>query len=126
MKNGWVAETLAAKGYKQRDLAMAWSVSEGAISRWMSGQERQDLPLSRARSLSRMLGIDLDELADKLGFGGDTSFPQPMIVPPAPPMIPVGTMLPVPTGGGRVRVLLHLDLSAEVAGRLLQLIGEAH
>lgn len=126
MKHAWVPEALRARGFNQRDLAQRWEVSEGAVSRWLSGQERQDLPMSRAMSLSRMLGIDLEELAAKLGYRGDVSFPMPMNVPAAPPNLPLGTMLPVPTGHGRVRVLLHLDLSAEVAGRLLTLIGEAH
>lgn len=125
MKHAWVSEALKARGFSQRDLAQRWEVSEGAVSRWMSGQERQDLPLSRAMSLSRMLGMDLEELAARLGFkGGDTSL-QVRIPTPAATNIPVGTMLPVPTGHGRVRVLLHLDLSAEVAGRMLTLIGEA-
>lgn len=125
MKHAWVVESLKSRGFNQRDLAQRWEVSEGAVSRWLSGQERQDLPLSRAVALSRMLGLDLEELASRLGFRGDNIGPGPGHVPPPSTAVPLGTVLPMPTGHGRVRVLLHLDLTAEVAGRLVTLIGEA-
>lgn len=126
MPHEWVKEALAQRGRTQRELAQAWSVSEGAVSRWMSGTERQDIPMSRAVTLSRMLGMDLEELAKRLGFLGAGTAPAAQLALQArAESVPLGTVLPMPVGQGRMRVLLHLDLPAEVAGRLVQLLGEA-
>ncbi len=66
IKHLWVKVKLIERGKTQRDLAQAWSVSDGAVSRWMAGLERHDLPLSRAVKLAKILGVSLDELAKRL------------------------------------------------------------
>jgi hypothetical protein len=72
-----------------------------------------------------MLGMDLEELANRLGFAGDSPLPAATTLPATANNVPLGTMQPQAMGGGRVRILLHIDVPAEVAGRLLTLIGEA-
>jgi hypothetical protein len=126
MGHEWVRDALQARGKTQRELAQAWAISEGAVSRWMAGTESKDMPLSRAVSLSRMLGMDLEELAKRLGFLGPQSATPAEILPPSrADGIPLGTVLPVPIGSGRMRVLIHLDVPAEVAGDLVKLLGQA-
>jgi transcriptional regulator with XRE-family HTH domain len=121
--NKWVAEALLARGHKQRELAQQWGISEAAVSRWMNGTENQDLPASRVYSLSRMMGITADELIERLGLAGNL---------PASPMRPVepGT---APTLGtfqmqphsGRIRILLHLDVPAQVGAQLVTVLAGA-
>lgn len=123
MDNSWVRDALKGRGYMQRDLAQAWGVSESAVSRWMAGTEQQDLPITRARSLSRMLGISLDELVDRLGFGSGEAPPPSTLAPPAT-TLPLGAINVVPANG-KMRVQFHLTLDAETAGRLMALLGEA-
>ena len=117
--NLWVKDALERAGYKQRDLATAWSISEGAVSRWMHGMESQDLPLSRARSLSRMLGMNLDDLADRLGFG-DVPVPEPIPMPIGSP--PLGSWTVGGAGAGRMTIMLHLDLPEKVGKQIVRLI----
>ena len=117
--NTWVRDELAKQGYTQRHLAQTWGISESAVSRWMSGQESQDLPISRGRSLSRMLKLSLDELTDRLGFGVDGYIP-----PPLPALVPAdikpGTINALPLGDGRSRITLYIDVPTSVASTILR------
>lgn len=58
----WIRTRLTELGKSQRTLAVACGVSEAAISRFISGTEVQDPPLSRLRVLSRVLDMPLDEV----------------------------------------------------------------
>jgi transcriptional regulator with XRE-family HTH domain len=119
MDHLWVKDALAQAGYMQRDLAQVWGVSEGAVSRWMHGFERQDLPISRARALSRMINMPLDELVDRLGFG-ETELPPPapMVAGSAPKL---GTQSWSMTDE-RCTILLHIDVPRKVGNQIIKLI----
>jgi hypothetical protein len=118
----WIRQLLEARGYKARDLAKTWGTSEAAISRFINALDSGDISFSRAYSLSRMLGLDLEQLAQRMGHAGGA-----VIVPPAPPSFEAP---PLPTcqiqpHEGRVRVLIHMDLSPEAAGDLLKVMTTA-
>jgi hypothetical protein len=117
--NVWVKDALERAGHRQRDLATAWGISEGAVSRWIHGMESQDLPMSRGRSLARMLGMTLDELADRLGFG-ETPLPEPIPMPAGSP--PLGSWTVGGAGAGRMTIMLHLDLPEKVGKQIVRLI----
>jgi hypothetical protein len=71
-----------------------------------------------------MLGLSLDDLCDRLGYG-DGEPPPPTTLPTLANQVPVGSLQVTP-GQGRVRVQLHLNLPPDVAGKLVALLGEAH
>src|SRR3954452_1678823 len=114
--NSWVKGALAMRGFMQRDLAQKWGGSEGSVSRWMSGQERQDLPIGRVIALAEMLGMSLDELAGQLGFRVELTAPSnaPLAISELPPL---GEISMIATGG-KMRVHLHLILDPDVAAEL--------
>jgi hypothetical protein len=116
----WIRDVLEARGYKQRDLAKLWGCSEAAASRFLNGLDSGDIPASRAYPLSRMLGMTLDELFARLGFAGGTV----NLPPPQSTSIPVGTV-DVKPHDGRIRALLHLDLSPALAGELMGFLAHA-
>lgn len=122
VSNEWVREALEARGHKQRDLAQAWGISEAGVSRWMRGLEQQDLPMSRVWILSRMLGLETDEVITRLGFGGDAS----RLPPPSLPVsgIELGTSR-FDIINGRARILLHLDVDPDTARRVLTALTRA-
>lgn len=118
----WVRDVLEKRGYKQRDLAKAWGASEAAVSRFLSGLDSGDLSLSRAYSLSRLLGMDLEELAQRMGAAGPhVVLPPPSVPAAGAPSIPTISIEPVE---GRIRVLLHLDIPPSVAGELMTFVGK--
>ena len=121
-KTEWIKDALVARGYAQRDLAKTWGVSEASVSRFLSGTENQDLPFSRAADLAQMLDITLDDLAVRLGIRRSKVAPPPIVASSAPP---IGTTNLAVAEGGRLRVLLHLDLPATLAGELVSLLGRA-
>lgn len=121
-KTEWIKDALVARGYSQRDLAKQWGVSEPSVSRFLSGTENQDLPFSRATDLAQMLDITLDELALRLGYRRSRVPPPPIVASSAPP---IGTTSLAVGEGGRLRVLLHVDLPATLAGELVTLLGRA-
>src|SRR5690606_24163522 len=90
-KNEWIREGLQRRGYRQKDLAVAWSSQQASVSRFIAGEEMQDLPLSKAVQLARMLGITLEELAKGLGVGSGVPV-EPTIEPVERPSMPLGTM----------------------------------
>lgn len=122
-KTEWIKDALVARGYTQRDVAKAWGVSEPSVSRFMSGTENQDLPLSRANDLAQMLNMTLDELAKRLGFRGGQVAPPPIVPNAAPPL---NTSQLAVLDGGRLRLLLHVDIPAALAGELVTLLGRVN
>ena len=117
----WVRSTMEARGFKQRDLARLWGVSEAAVSRFLSGLDSGDITMSRAYPLSRMLGMDLEELAARLGFAGGTVILPPVQTAGAPP-IPTYSIMP---HEGKIRVLVHLELPPDQAGDLLKVLASS-
>lgn len=119
-KNAWVREGLKAKGYSQRDLARAWGVAEPSVSRFISGEEGADPPLSRAVTLAVMLGVSLDELARGLGLRGrrvEPTVTQDAGIPP------LGTFKMDVLEEGRVRVVFVQDVAPETAAQLISVLS---
>lgn len=68
MRKQWIAARLKECGRLQRDVAAAWGIAEGGVSRWLNSDELDDLPLSRAVILADLLELPLTDLAVRLGF----------------------------------------------------------
>jgi transcriptional regulator with XRE-family HTH domain len=122
-RNAWIKAALAKRGYKQRDLARNWSVAEGSVTRFISGEENQNLAMTKAITLSRMLGISLDDLAQGLGLDGKAV--EPEIPAQAEASLAPGTFKTEIIGGGRVRVTFCQDLAPEVAAQIMTAIASA-
>jgi hypothetical protein len=122
-KNAWIREGLTKRRYRQKDLARTWAVAEGSVSRFISGEESQNLPLDKAVALAGMLDITLDELAKGLGFVGRAVTPS--IAPAAGGGEPVspGTVKMELVGEGKVRLSLCQDVLPDIAIKVVQLIG---
>jgi hypothetical protein len=118
----WVKDALIAQGYSQRDLATAWGKNEGSVSRFLAGLENTDPALSKAVILAQMLGMNCEDLAARLGLRGNVVLPPPSLPPSSAPAVGTIAMQPIRSG---MRVLLHLDLPAELAAKVTQLLGEA-
>lgn len=116
-RNGWIKDALAKRGYKQRDLARNWSVAEGSVTRFISGEENQNPVLSKALTLAKMLGISLDDLAKGLGVDGQAV--EPAIPDGEAISLPPGTLKMDIIGGGKIRVTLCQDLQADVATQIM-------
>lgn len=121
-KNLWVRDGLEKRGYRQKDLARAWAVAEGSVSRFISGEEGAKMSLEKAATLARMLDVSLEELARGLGVGGQRVEPS---VPPtsAGSAVPVGTMSMNVVGQGVMRVLLHQDVTTDTATQIVGLVS---
>lgn len=116
-RHNWIKDALTKRGYKQRDLARNWSVAEGSVTRFISGEENQNPVLSKALTLAKMLGISLDDLAKGLGVDGK-------IVEPAIPAsdgiaLAPGTLNMEIIGGGKIRITMCQDLPADVATQVM-------
>jgi transcriptional regulator with XRE-family HTH domain len=116
-RNAWIKEALQKRGYKQRDLARNWSVAEGSVTRFISGEENQNLALSKALTLARMLGITIDDLAKGLGMDG--KFIEPAIPAAEAASLPPGTLKMDIIGGGKIRLTMCQDLPADVATQVM-------
>lgn len=119
-KNAWVRDGLRDRGYTQRDLASAWGVTEASISRFISGQEAADPPLSRSMTLARMLGISVDDLAKGLGLVGKQIEPTVRTEAGLPPL---GTFRMDTLEPGRIRVVIVQDVAPPVASQLVLVLG---
>lgn len=126
-KHDWIRDGLMRRGYKQKDLAVAWGSSQATVSRFLSGEELQDLPLTKALTLARMLGITCEELGRGMGQYGQHV--EPNVQDMRPMSVPEGTLQVSVPRPGVTRVLFHKDLSigasqkilAEVAGDIIPL-----
>jgi transcriptional regulator with XRE-family HTH domain len=116
----WVRDALKQRGYRAKDLARGWGISESSTSRWFSGEEQPDLPLSRAATLARMLGIPIDELAKGLGFSGKQVTPQvsPQQFTGAPHSINFQLL-----DDGNVRLTLCRDTDPDTAMQIIKMLG---
>jgi hypothetical protein len=121
VKHEWVKEGLSRRGYRQKDVAVAWGSQQASVSRFLGGEEMQDLTLSKAVPLAQMLGISVDELAKGLGFRG----------PPVEPTVdytvstsaPLGTLNISTPAPGISRIELRKDLSVGAAQELLRIVS---
>lgn len=118
--NAWVRDALKRHGYSQRDLARAWGIADPSVSRFISGEEGVDPPLSRAVTLASMIGITLDELARGLGMKGRRVEPSIQVEHGAPP---VGTFSMTVQEPGTVRVVMCQDVPSEIASELVGVLG---
>lgn len=118
--NAWVRDALKQHGYSQRDLARAWGIADPSVSRFISGEEGVDPPLSRAVTLASMIGITLDDLAKGLGLKGRRVEPSVQVENAAPA---VGTFSMTVQEPGVVRVLMCQDVSSETASELVAILG---
>jgi plasmid maintenance system antidote protein VapI len=119
-RNAWVREGLKAKGYSQRDLARAWGVAEPSVSRFVSGEEGADPPLSRAVTLAVMLGITLEDVARGLGLRGrrvEPTISQEAGIPP------LGTFKMDVMEPGRVRIVIVQDVTPDIASDVMSVLG---
>lgn len=82
-KYEWIRDGLLKRGYNQRDLAVAWGSQQASVSRFIRGEELQDLPISKAVKLASMLDLTLDDLAKGMGWRGPTVEPPVQSVEPA-------------------------------------------
>lgn len=122
-KNYWIRDALKKRGYKQRDLARNWSVAEGSVTRFISGEENQNLALTKALTLAKMLGITTDELAKGLGLDGKTVEPPIASLEPTP--LPPGTLAMEIIGEGKIRVTMCQDLPANIAAQLMTTLASS-
>lgn len=120
-RNAWIKDALSKRGYKQRDLARNWSVAEGSISRFISGEENQNLVLTKALTLSRMLGITIDDLAKGLGLDGKVI--EPEIPASEAPAVQPGTLNMEMIGNGKIRITLCQDVPADAAAQVMTLLA---
>jgi hypothetical protein len=120
-KNEWIREGLMRRGYRQKDLAVAWSSQQASVSRFFGGEELQDLPLSKAAALARMLGISMEELAKGLGLSGPIV--EPAIENLQAPPLPLGTVNMSNPRPGVTRIELHKDFSVGAAMELVKVMS---
>lgn len=116
-KNAWIRDALQKRGYKQRDLARNWSVAEGSVTRFISGEENQNLALSKALTLAKMLGVTVDELAKGLGMDG--KIVEPEVSAAEAPTLSPGTLDMKILGEGKIRLTMCQDLPANVAAQVM-------
>lgn len=118
-KNEWVREALTKRGYRQKDLAIAWSSQQASVSRFIQGEELQDMPLSKAVSLARMLGISIDDLAKGLGVNGVVV--EPSVEETLKPSLALGTInfsTPYP---GVARIEMRKDFTPKAAQEIISI-----
>lgn len=67
-RHGWLRSALADKGHTQHDVAIAWGCDDAVVSRFINSGT-PELTYERMVALSRMLGIDMNELDLRLREG---------------------------------------------------------
>ena len=120
-KNDWIKDGLQRRGYRQKDLAVAWGSQQASVSRFLSGEELQDPPLSRAVSLARMLGVSIDELAKGLGLHGQ--YVEPTVEAAEAPSMPLGTMNMSSPRPGITRLEMRKDFSTQAAMEIVKVMS---
>ena len=118
----WIREGLQRRNYLAKDVAKAFGISESSISRFLNGLESVDIPLSRAVTLSQMLGISLDELAKGLGVMGKRVEPNVSSEARAPKAPPNSVNL-VMIDDGKVRLTLSQDTTPTKAMEVIKVLS---
>lgn len=121
LKHEWIRDGLTRRGYRQKDLAIAWSSQQASVSRFLQGEELQDLPLSKAVSLARMLGITVDELAKGLGVNG--VIVEPSVEETIRSSVPLGTVNFSTPRAGVARIEMRRDFDVKVAREIIALVA---
>ena len=67
-KHGWLRNSLAEAGHRQKDLAKAWGVDDAVVSRFIATGDPEP-GLDRLKVLGRMLNLSLDELSVRMSEG---------------------------------------------------------
>jgi transcriptional regulator with XRE-family HTH domain len=117
----WIKDGLAKRGYRQKDVAVAWGSQQASVSRFLNGEELQDPPISKARALAQMLGISIDDLAKGLGLAGPVI--EPSVETLAPHSIPIGTFAMESPRPGVARIEMRKDFSAKAAQEILGIMA---
>ena len=120
-KNDWIKDGLQRRGYRQKDLAVAWSSQQSSVSRFLGGEELQDLQLSKAVSLARMLGITVDDLAKGLGLNG--VMVEPHVEGMEVPTMPLGSMSMSSPRPGVTRLEMRKDFSIQAAQEIVRVMS---
>ena len=123
MSKQWIVDRLKERGYLQRDLAAAWGIAEGGVSRWLNSDGASDLPLSRAVKLAELLRMPLNELAIRLGFA--TPPPPTTTAAELAAALPAGTWVFVEGPDNRMLVAIHALLSQAARRNLYESYGYA-
>ncbi len=78
-RHGWLRGSLSDAGLRQKDVAEMWGCDEAVVSRFIKSGEPA-LTFDRALSLSKKLGMTLDELNVRLqeGLAPRKARPQPI------------------------------------------------
>lgn len=121
LKNEWIKDGLNRRGYRQKDLAVAWGSQQASVSRFLGGEELQDMPLSKAMSLARMLGISVEELAKGLGLHGVTV--EPTVESTEAPSMPLGSMNMSSPRPGVTRLEMRKDFSVQAAQEIIRIMS---
>lgn len=67
-RHEWLKHALAARGFRQSDVAKEWDVDDAVVSRFIKSGE-PELTWDRAQSLAKMLEMTLDEMRLRLQEG---------------------------------------------------------
>jgi hypothetical protein len=121
VKNEWVRDGLRRRGYRQKDLAVAWASNQASVSRFLVGTELQDMPLSKGVALAQMLGITLDELAKGLGHRGPAV--EPVVDATMQTALPLGTLNINTPAPGIARLEMRKDVSVGAMQEILRIVS---
>ena len=120
-KNEWIRNGLRDRGYTQKQLAVAWGSQQASVSRFLNGEELQDMQISKAVTLAKMLGITCEELAKGLGHNG---------VPVEPDIEgvevlkqPLGSMNLSSPKVGVTRIEMRKDFSVQAAQQIIGIMA---
>lgn len=67
-RHAWLVRALMDQGHTQRDLAKEWGIDDAVVTRFIA-TGKPDLTIERQQVLSRMLGLDHNELILRLTEG---------------------------------------------------------
>jgi transcriptional regulator with XRE-family HTH domain len=116
----YILDLMRTRGVSQRDIAITWGVSESSVSRFLEGLQTQSTPASRIGQLSKLLGRPVGEVMSKLGLAEDEQGLS--VAPPPPNAPPLPTISLTPAGGGKARLLLHLEVPWRVVAKMVALL----
>src|SRR4051812_24999326 len=112
MKKRWIVDRLRERGLLQRDLAAVWGIADAGVSRWLTSNDYDDLPLSRACKLADLLSISLPDLASRLGFA--EAPPPTTETARIAAALPLGSWLCSEGPGDALLLAVHLRAPAQV------------
>jgi predicted XRE-type DNA-binding protein len=124
-KLDWARVLMEHAGVSQRDVARAWEVSESSVSRWLDGLQASDISAGRVVTFARLVRKPVEEILARLGYkvwredGSEAAKPLHPVSGPS-----VGTTnLRSADRPGWFYLLLHLELPAREAARIIESMG---